>query len=169
MFVAMGSWFLQANRRWIELLEAGRLDLSTDPARHPRDWALGAPSRLRALMEYLLRPDPDPEVERWRIRTINRGVVWFTAVLVVLLISRPVIRLVMDAARRLAAQSGPVFLLGLLAVVSFMIGYYLFVLGREARAFGDGQPVSRTAIVVGCVGLAVTFVGLLWLSATDQA
>jgi hypothetical protein len=103
------------------------------------------------------------------MRTINRAAVWLTVVLVVYVAARPVIALVTNAVRTLVERHSSFFAVALLSVLGLMAGYYILLLGREARAFGNGLPISRKAIVIGCVGLGATLAGLLWLAAPDMA
>ena len=73
---APGAWFMRANRVWITMLRAEDPRLAYDPVRDPVSSVAGSRFRVSMWLTRLRSTDARPDIECWRVRTINRFAVW---------------------------------------------------------------------------------------------
>jgi hypothetical protein len=166
-FAVVGSWYLQANRRWTALLSAEDPGLLSDAVRDPAGWALGSGYRVSTLLSRLRVPDERPEVEFWRVRTINRFVVWISLLIVSILAGGAFVRYVATSARALQDRYDTGFAVLSGVVLALMFLYYAGHLGRTLYDFGNGRRPTSIELVVAIGGVVLTLIAMAVMPSLD--
>jgi hypothetical protein len=166
-FVVIGAWSLRANRAWSQLLAAQDERLAYDPIRDPIGWARGGRYRVTTWLTRLRRPDANPTIEVWRIRTANRFVVWVALTALAFILGGALATHVTNFVRSSIDRYGSGF--GLLAggVLLFVLGYYAVQLGRSLAAFGDGRRPTLMELVVAVGGITAALIAMAVLPNLD--
>lgn len=159
-FVAVGLWYLRANRNWTRLLSADDPRLVYDPVRNPVGWAAGGPYRVRTWLVRLRVRDERPAVEFWRVRTLNRFVVWIGLFTFAFLAGDALVRHIATFARASIERYGSGFGILSIAVVGFILVYYSAQLGRTLFDFGNGRRPTSIELAVAVGGITAALIGM---------
>jgi hypothetical protein len=159
-FLVVGFWYLQANRRWIALLSADDPRLANDAIRDPVGWAFGGGYRVRTWLSRLRVPDEKPEVEYWRVRTVNRFVVAISLSTVSLLAGGALARYIAISAQALFDRYDTGFAALSGVVLALMFLFYTGQLGRTLHDFGNGRRPTWIELAVALGGIAMTLVAM---------
>lgn len=168
-FVAVGLWYVRANRSWTRLLRSGNPGLVYDPIRDPVGWVTGGPYRVRTWLARLRVRDESPAVEYWRVRTVNRFVVWIGLFTFAFLAGDTFVRHVATFARASIERYGSGF--GILSIVVFggMLSIYSVRLGRALFEYGNGRRPTGLGLVLAVGGIALTLVGMAFMPYLDTS
>lgn len=159
-FVIVGFWYLEANRRWTALLRADDPTLAYDPMRDPLGWAVRGPYRVRTLLAHLRVPDERPEVEYWRVRTVNRFVVWIGLFTIAILVGGAFVRYTATSARDLLERYDTGFAVLSGIVLGLMFLYYAGHLGRTLYDYGNGRRPTWIELMLPVGGIVITLVAM---------
>ena len=162
-YVLLMPWFLQANRKWSGLLAEDDPRLAYDPVREPVTWIRGGGYRVTRWLSQLFVHDARSAVELWRVRTINRFIVWVGVTTFAFLAVTPIVELITTFIRLSVERYSSGFGILSVAVFGFMLALYAARLGRAFVAFGNGQRVTAIELAVASGGIVAVLVGMaIW-------
>lgn len=159
-FALVGVWYLQANLTWARLLEVDDPRLAYDPVRDPVGWARGGAYRIRTWLARLRVRDDRTEVEQWRVRTLNRFVVWMVLSTVALFVGDAIAGQIVTFVRASFERYGPGFGTLSVIVIGSILAYYSAYLGRALIAFGNGRRPGAIELAVSIGGIVAALIGM---------
>jgi hypothetical protein len=166
-FALLGLWYGRANRTWTRLLAADDPRLAYDPVRDPAGWARGGRYRVATWLANLRGRDERAAVEQWRVRTLNRFVVWISLSAVAFLVGGPIVGLILTFVRTAIQRYGAGFGLLSVVVLGFIFVYYSAQLGRTLIAFGNGRRPSAFELAVPLGGIVAVLIAMAILPNLD--
>lgn len=166
-FLVVGAWYLRANRTWTRLLAAEDPRLAYDPVRDPLGWARGGTYRVSTWLTRLRVPDGTPEVERWRVRTLNRLAVCIGACAFAFIAGGTLVGHTATFAQASVERYGSGFGILLDAVAGFVLFYYTAQLGRSLFEFGNGRRPAGIELAVAVAGISAVLIGMAIMPSLD--
>ena len=167
VFLSAGAWFWLANRRWILLLRSTDHRLASDALVDPRSWVATAPWRIRTILRHLRTSDADPEIESWRVRTLNRFRVWVVAAVIAITIGPWLLdglRSTVEASLRRYSDG---FGILLVVVGAGMVSYYAVRMFTAVVRWGNAEHVHAREVFLPAAGLLITLAVLAIMPSLD--